>query len=468
MSSNAALAERLFRMPGDPGRATSHLLAQAAAAHAKLLYLASTADRWPCDGIYRAFEEFLKGPAAAADKRTLLDYPPLIEGLHTLSPGCRGLTDWDNTVAPRRVSENGPVRMAAGRAKMGNLSLALLLREAPSWCGHIDVCTDVYGRLRFPFSDWSITLCVRSASGQEMLTDQVVSVSLNGKEARWCLADEGQTPFMIVSRDDFLRLVLESDGRLEIHRMTFPHPYVKPRLQFASTLGSSSIRYDPIGFENLSTHAGLTGAILAALVDAVRMNSPAIYAELCMCIRSIRGFELPVSKFGVIESFSTQMLPGVMGFNVPYSSQGEPRLNPFCFAWLAHELAHTKHYLIDNVGYLHHHSFLMNPEEMTGEIARYRRQLSVRTLFQLPYVHLYEWVMLMDFIEGQFRGLPWRMTDDSIAFGEDLICEITESFELINRYARLTPLATAVIAHLRRLCRVADRRWQRILSRHHQ
>lgn len=468
MSSDAALAERLFRMPGSSGKATSHLLAQAAAAHAKLLQIASAVDSRPGDEVFRTLAEYLKGPAPAADKRQLLDHSLMIESLHSLAPACSGLTEWDDTLGPRSGGDCDGAKSAAGRAKMGNLSLPLLLRMRPSWGGSVDVCTDAYGRLRFPFSDWSITLCVRSSKGQELLTDQVVLVTLDGTKARWQLAEEPSCPFMVTSREDFHRLVIENDARLDICRMTFPHPRVKPRMQLATTLASSNIRYDPIGFDDVSGHAGLTGAILAALVDAVRINAPAIYAELCVCIQSIRGFELPISRFGVIESFSTQTLPGVMGFNVPYTTRDEPRLDPFCFAWLAHELAHTKHYLIDDVGYLHHCRFLTNPEESTGEIPRYQRPLSVRTLFQLPYVHLYEWVMLMDFIQGRFRGLPWRITGDAVAFGEDLVAEIDESFELIHRHAQLTTLGAATIAHIRRLCRVAGRRWQTIVAGHHR
>ena len=84
----------------------------------------------------------------------------------------------------------------------------------------------------------------------------------------------------------------------------------------------------------------------------------------------------------------------------------------------------------------------------------------VRTLFQVPYVHLFEWWLLILFMERGFAGLPWRMFDDALAVGDDLDDEIEESFDLIRQYARLTPTGKEVVAHLRQMVAEAGARWQ--------
>ena len=201
---------------------------------------------------------------------------------------------------------------------------------------------------------------------------------------------------------------------------------------------------------------------MAALVDAIELNAPQIHTQLCQCIRTIQGFEvLPCAK-GHLASFSVATCPGVMGFNVEYTSRDEPQLSPYCFMWLGHELGHTLHYLIDDVAYLHGWRFLENPGDTTPMIPRYGRGLPVRTLFQVPYVHLFEWWLLMRFQEGGFAGLPWQMGDDAVAIGDDLCDEISEAFELIHQYARLTATGQAVLARLAELVADAHSHWRRL------
>src|SRR5262249_48278630 len=105
-------------------------------------------------------------------------------------------------------------------------------------------------------------------------------------------------------------------------------------------------------------------------------------------------------------------------------------------------------------------ALLDNPADRTGTIPRYGRPLSVRTLFQVPYVHLYEWALLMDFRDAGFRGLPWRVPSDVDAVGEDLAAEIRESFALIQEHARLTPVGVAALGHFRDLFARALARWR--------
>ena len=73
----------------------------------------------------------------------------------------------------------------------------------------------------------------------------------------------------------------------------------------------------------------------------------------------------------------------------------EPCADPLCFTWFGHELGHTKDYLIDTILYERGVALVRNPGERVGPIPRYGRSLPVRTLFQIPYVHLYEWAVLM-------------------------------------------------------------------------
>jgi hypothetical protein len=252
----------------------------------------------------------------------------------------------------------------------------------------------------------------------------VVTLALEHQQACWRLEDSREIPFLIMSRDDCLRMIIVSADPLERRLLQFPNPHVKARLQCASRLGHSKIRYDPIGFQDFQARAGLTGGLVERLIAAIRRNGPAVYQELRTFMHAVREFEWPTSAHGVIGSFSDPTLPGVMGINISYTPQHEPCVDPFCFTWFGHELGHTKHYLIDTILYGEGLALVRNPVERTEPIPRYGRPLSVRTLFQVPYVHLYEWALLMDFWEAGSRGLPWRVPGAVGAVGEDLAAEI--------------------------------------------
>ena len=141
-----------------------------------------------------------------------------------------------------------------------------------------------------------------------------------------------------------------------------------PRFQQATHLGHSEIRFEAITSGNSDNHAALTGGIIETLVAAIEQNAPGIYGQLCQCVRRIRGFELPGTGAGYIESFSVPTSPGIIGFNVSYTEAGQPRLSPYSFMHLGHELGHTLHYLIEDAAYLHHLQFLENPGEFTPVI----------------------------------------------------------------------------------------------------
>src|SRR5262249_20285207 len=144
------------------------------------------------------------------------------------------------------------------------------------------------------------------------------------------------------------------------------------------------------------------------------------------------------------------------------SPDDEPRIDALCFTWFGHELGHTKDYLIDTILYQEHVTLLRNAAERTPPIPRYGRTLSVRTLFQVPYVHLYEWALLMDFFEGGFGGLPCGVPADIGGVGDDLAAEIREAFALIDDVAQLTPAGVAALKDFHELFERAEARWRRL------
>jgi hypothetical protein len=349
----------------------------------------------------------------------------------------------------------------AARASLGSAVLFCSLQGERFPEGEYLLCTDVLGRVEFPFCDWSLTLYT---DRRDLVGRQVVRLRLDGVRACWNLMNSADAPFLLMSREDCLHLILAQADPREFGWLEFPDARVKPRLQCACALGHGRLRYDPVGFQDFEAHAGLTGALIKELVGAIQLNSPTVYRELRACIWTVRGFEFPESHLGVVGSFSDPTLPGVMGINVPYTPQHEPCLEPFCFTWLGHELGHTKNYLADNILYVRGQSLVRNPADRIA-MPRYGRSLAVRTLMQLPYVHLYEWTLLMDFWEGGFRGLPWQVTGDVVTAGEDLAAEIQEAFELIEGHAVLAPLGEVALRHFRALYARLLARWHSLRPR---
>jgi hypothetical protein len=265
-----------------------------------------------------------------------------------------------------------------------------------------------------------------------------------------------------MSRDDCLRILVDNVEPVDLRRLQFPHPRVKPRLQCAARIGRSQVHYDAVAFQDFNAHAALTGGLVAGVLAAMRRNSPAIYREFNAFIHAVRGFEFPTSAREVVATFSDPTLPGIMSINVPYSADDEPCIDPFCFTWFGHELGHTKYYLIDTILYREGVALLRNAAEWTPPIPRYGRALSVRTLFQVPYVHLYEWDLLMDSLEAGFRGLPWRVCADAAAVGDDLAAEIREAFTLIDEVAQPTSAGVVALDDFREMSAKARARWRRL------
>jgi hypothetical protein len=451
--SDATLVHRLFQPPGCPAADGEDLQRLAAAAHAELLAGACVDGGSTLGHALAPLRTFLGGHAPAALKRRLLCHPLLIEGLHALAPLSAALRQWHDSVAA------APPRSAVpAAAALGNVTLALVLRGDPDWCGDIDLCTDVIGRVGFPFCDW--TLALHTPAG-DLVASRIVRLTLTAEEAVWRLA-ESATPFLVMSRADCVRMLVANADPVDRGRLVTPDAHVRPRLQQACPFARSAIRYDPVGFRG--GHAGLTGAVMARVLTAIRRNSPAVHREMGRLIHTVRGFEYPPAQLGRGASFSDPTLPGVIGVGLSYGPHDEPCLDPFCFTWFGHELGHTKDYLCDSVLHGHGQALVLNPADVTDPIPRYGRPLAVRTLFQVPYVHLYEWALLMDFWEGGFRGLPWPAPAGAAAVGDDLAAEVREAFALIRDRAKLTPLGETALRHFRELFGVALARWRFVRS----
>lgn len=458
------LARQFFAPPGADSAHTRHLLAQAAGSHARLLDTASATQQVRLDRLRETLGAYLRSSAPSTEKRFVLDDPHFIEALHALSSASSDLSDWDATVAPGCY--HAPVHYQAQLARgcLGNVVVALLLRRSRNWCGQIELATDAYGRVHLPFSDWALVLVNESSEGRQLFARQSLVLHLDQHAARWMLPGAEFQLLARMPRSVFEAMFIDNRTDTQAREVEFPDGPLFSRFDRATRLGQTRIRFEPIADDLAPEHADLTGAIVAALVSAIEQNAPAIHDQLAQCIRTIHGFELPDYACGRIDSFSAPTSPGVIGFNVQYTLDDEPRLSPYCFLWLGHELGHTLHYLIDDVAYTHGWRFLENPGEMTPTIARYGRSVTVRTLSQIPYVHLYEWWLLMLFLERGFGGLPWRMPNDWIDVGNDLRDEIDEAFDLIHAHARLTATGQAVFNRLRELAGEANSHWRRLAT----
>jgi hypothetical protein len=459
------VARQLFAPPGACGAHTRHLLAQAAAAHARLLNSASAARQAPLDRLRAALSDYLRGPVPSSEKRFVLDDPLLVEALHALAGASDDLSHWDAAVAPGCYHAPAEQARALARGRLGNVVAAVALRRARDWCGQIELATDDYGRVHMPFSDWVLALVDQRAGERDLFAHRTVVLSLDDREARWSLPARAMTPLVRMPRALFNAMFVENGSRVDAGLLEFGAGPPCPRFERVSRLGNTRIRFEPIAPEGPPAHAELTGSIVAALLSAIESNSPRIHTQLCQCIRTIHGFELPPYGQGRIASFSVPTSPGIIGFNVEFTERDEPRISPYAFMWLGHELGHTLHYLIDDVAFTHGWRFVENPGDSTPAIPRYGRALSVRTLCQVPYVHLFEWWLLISFHEHGFRGLPWEMTDDSLEVGDDLRDEIFESFEWIDQHARLTDAGRAMMARMRELVADAHTRWRQVTNK---
>jgi hypothetical protein len=452
-----------FCMPGKPAAATD-LRRDAAESHRHIMDEVVQEDSRREKKTVNLITDILETRSTA--ETSILCHPLLVEALHSIADRHASLKRWHLFLASPSMLDIVATPDTKFSSSLGNILFALQLHAV----GHdtearlVELGTDLFGRIRFPFSPWNITV-QRCAQGEtRVLSRKRIVLTLEPARVLWFLDDEQSKPFLITTRKDCVALVTGTLNDLDPRQVAFPHPGIRPSIQRTTPLGRSGVSYDPISFQDFDAHAGMTGAVVDEVLAAVELHSPGIYHEFCNYMTTVRGFELPADDCGTVGSFSDPTLPGVMSINIPYNSDDEPCISPYCFTWFGHELAHTKVYFAESIAYQRGWHFATNRTEQTELLPRYGRQLPVRTLIQVPYVHLYEWVLLMDFMAGGLHQIPWRMEGDPKAIGDDLQNEIKESFGCIGRCADLTSLGKITMSHVHDLFDDASERWRVLKS----
>ena len=464
MSPLDRLVSQLFRSPGSASAGTRQFLGRAASAHFALLERAA-ADASQSPSVIGELPRLLLSqinrlPSRAARQRLLLD-PAFIEGLHAAAAISPSLTAWHACVAEPSIATICPATTPQHAHRLGNSLLCLRLREDSAWQGELALRTDHFGRLRFPLSDWSIELLCRDTAPHSVLADESVTVTLDRHSIRFAVDRADNENVLVVPRSDWLRMLIANDGAIDGSNMNYPSRHVMARMHFAGRIPGWRVLYDSMTFTN-PAHAGITGGLTAAILNAIRNSSPTIAAEFDRLLTSIRGWELPPAAYGTIQSFSDPTLPRVMNLNVSYADEDAAQIDRFCFTWFGHELGHTKSYLIETI--LHVAGFSLTPAhgEYTQFVERYNRRLPIRTLLQIPYTHLYEWSLLVAAMQNGFTALPWLIDDDPIAFGDDLRAEIEEAFDRINQEVLLTDCGHVVLGRLWALSTEVLSHWKRL------
>lgn len=407
------------------------------------------------DGV--SLETLFRSSPSNFQKRILLD-PVTVEAIHGISSLSPELDDWHRRVASPCASQVIDVSPDAARHQLGGLILILILKKSSDWTGEISLLSDLYGRVRFPSTSFNIEL----KTEEGVLAKEVVTIKLDDRSAFFQMQNDPQ-PFLVLDRDDFLG-GLSGKQPIRANLPGEPHPTIEPRLHFPKRFTEIEVFYDLIHSQETSTRQNPSAELIQSLLSSIRLNSPHIANEFQQFIRTIRGFEIAGSESGIIQSFSDPELPGVMGLNISYDDSGSPLLAPFAFCWFGHELAHTINYLVQNIAYHRGWQFFTNGEDKSPVIERYGRSLSMRTIFQLPYVHFYEWELLINFIEKGFAGLPWIIEGEPIEIGDDLQKEIEESFDVISDCIQLTPLGQSAMQHFQRQFHNYRSRWSKLLG----
>jgi hypothetical protein len=336
------------------------------------------------------------------------------------------------------------------------------MRDGGVWDGPLRLTSDVLGRLPLPFCDWTIRLHSAEALSDCVLADADIDLTTDGHVICWQWTGD-DAPFLIMPCETCRHMVVDNPFRVETAGCHSASRRIIPMLVRAIPLCENGVRYERIHIAD-AVHAEETEVIVGSLHEAMYHNSPAMHHEFCTYMSAIRGYELHLTTSGTVQSFADPTQPGIMSLNIPYNERHEPRLSSLCFTWLAHELAHTKFYLINDIAYDHGSTFLRNGAEMTDIVERYGRRLPLRTLFQIPYTHIYEWESLMDFIDRDFDGLPWQVQENPISYGEDLMREIEEALILCDEVADLTPLGAEAFSRFTELYTQSLVRWRMLTA----
>lgn len=400
---------------------------------------------------YRLMNECL----TEVERNEWLVSPHFVESLHAISIRNPHLQEWHQRVATKSFNDVADLADPRDAGYLGVFLTSLAAHDETDFQGRFPLRTDLLGRLTFPATDWLIR--ITSIDSSEVLSREFVLLTVDSGSASF-YRDGVSTPFLSIPRDAFLRLLAnESDG---ISAQSYQAGQAASTIFRVAMISDSQVRYDPAYFA-LEQHDSIVGGLVEQILLSIRDFSPALFDEFNLYIKSVRGYEIPVIDGNLIGSFSDPTQPGVMNINVTFRNE-EPCLSPYSFTWFGHELAHTKNYLIDTVAFHHGLFFVENRSELTRTIPRYGRPLPVRTLVQIPFVHLYEWESLMDAFAAGIHLLPWVNADDPVYLVDELRAEIAEGFELISEYALLTQLGAAALQHQQELYGRCKGRWAKL------
>ena len=183
-------------MPGGCDTGTGVFLCDAARAHQGLLSRAAAdtdGDKSPAGRMLAQIHSLVgQIPRRAVRDRFLLD-PTFIEALHSAAGDSPSLAEWHHQIADPSVAGVWSAASFKNPNHLGNSLLALLLRDDSNWQGEVVLQTDLFGRLRFPTCDWSISLWSK---------------------------DQGATPCFRNSRSPPQSLVMKCGCRLPVGRTT--------------------------------------------------------------------------------------------------------------------------------------------------------------------------------------------------------------------------------------------------------
>ena len=455
-------------MPGGRDTGIDVFLRDAARAHQALLSRAADETRQ----LKSATGKLLSGISALVRRiprrkqrdRFLLD-PTFVEAMHAAAGDSPSLAAWHRQIADPSVAGVWSPASLEGGNHLGNSLLALLLRDDPAWQGNVVLQTDLFGRLRFPQCAWSIALWSKCQGRDAVYSQQPITCSVTRRDVRLSLPGRPHDDLFVMARQEWLRMIVGNSDRLDCRQIVWPECDVGLRLQYASQIPGWHVAYDPVVMSDCDGHASLTGGLVAAALVAIAQQAPAVAAEFDATMSAVRGWELPTAASGTLQSFSDPTLPRVMGINVSYTADDQPRLCPFCFTWFGHELGHTTSYLIETILHVHGHSLTSCHGHFTNTVPRYGRIMPVRTLLQVPYTHLYEWVLMIEFLERGFSALAWTIEEDPVTFADDIRAEIEEAFDLIDQEASISAAGRVAVARLHDLYVDVLERWRRVRVR---
>lgn len=391
-------------------------------------------------------------------RESWLSSPQLADTLHAISAHNPVLRRWHEAVATPSINDVAPPA-DDDSGFLGSFVLPLVLRDRPQVCGRFALRTDLLGRIAFPDTDWRLQFSERNDGGDKVLSRELILLYLDPLNACF-YREDGSKPCLTIPRTCLMRLL--ANQAIGIAFEAHQPDVVTVKLTRTNRFGQTPIRYDPAYFTSENADVpGMVGGVIERILAAIAEFSPALHSDMCKYLHAIRGYEISADGDRVIGSFSDPTQPGVMNMNITFEGD-EPLLSPNCFTWFGHELAHTKNYLIDTVAFQNDMAFVRNRRDMTPKIARYGRGFPIRTLVQIPYVHMYEWDLLMDAYQSGLHGLPWVNTDDPTELVEEIRAEIADGFYFISKHADLTELGSAALTHQEELYRECKRRWSRL------